>query len=346
MLPIYEIIKKPKFILKGIATYLPDWFGVFLPQHSSQFEGKGVRKEFDANDTARACYTLWLRFLVSLRKNDKSFRVPVESVAEIGPGDSLGVGILALLTGSSHYYALDTVKTALNHSNLEMINVLVELLEKRTPIPDDSEFPKAYPKLDSYEFPHDILSEPLLEKSLDKERLKRIKKILEKLSEDSTLLRVHENDVSIDYIVPWIKENNLKGKFDLMVSNATMEHVDDVEGAYKNMSKYIKKGGLFLHAIDYKSHDTAGLWNGHWTYSEVIWRIIRGRSVYLINRIPHSFHIKIAKKYGFNILLNQRYYKENFLSLDDLVEPYRTMDPEDIQTSVGVIGGELKNKNT
>ena len=40
-----------------------------------------------------------------------------EVVAELGPGDSLGIGMAALLTGAEVYYAFDVVEYASNQRN-------------------------------------------------------------------------------------------------------------------------------------------------------------------------------------------------------------------------------------
>ena len=43
-----------------------------------------------------------------MKKLEKNF----SKIAEIGPGDSIGVGLLALLLGVEKYYAFDVVKFA------------------------------------------------------------------------------------------------------------------------------------------------------------------------------------------------------------------------------------------
>jgi len=59
---------------------------------------------------ARYYYSVYLRHLVIAAANGLSpdFRV----VAEIGPGESLGVGMAALLSGVRRYCAFDVVKHA------------------------------------------------------------------------------------------------------------------------------------------------------------------------------------------------------------------------------------------
>ena len=41
------------------------------------------------------------------------------SIAELGPGDSIGIGLAALLTGANIYYAFDIIQFASNQMNLK-----------------------------------------------------------------------------------------------------------------------------------------------------------------------------------------------------------------------------------
>jgi len=61
-----ERLKKPKFLLKGVSTYLPDSLGKYLPQHQRQFRGVGIRKYDNVHDTAMGLYTSWMRTMIVL----------------------------------------------------------------------------------------------------------------------------------------------------------------------------------------------------------------------------------------------------------------------------------------
>ena len=77
-----------------------------------------------------------------------------ETVAELGPGDSLGVGLAALLSGSRNYLCIGCCTTCkLVVGNLTVLDDLAHLFCDREPIPDDVEWPDMFPKLKSYEFP-------------------------------------------------------------------------------------------------------------------------------------------------------------------------------------------------
>ena len=68
-------------------------------------------------------------------------------VAEIGPGDSLGVGLMSLILRAKKYYAFDTVEFANIEQNLKIFNGLISLIKNKTNVPDNIEFPRMQPKL-------------------------------------------------------------------------------------------------------------------------------------------------------------------------------------------------------
>jgi CRP-like cAMP-binding protein len=59
-------------------------------------------------------------------------------VAELGPGDSLGLA--ALISGSERYYAFDIVRYASCGLNFTIFHDLVRLFQCRAAIPGEDEF--------------------------------------------------------------------------------------------------------------------------------------------------------------------------------------------------------------
>ena len=159
--------------LINVAAKLPWWCKVvpklLLPE---KFWHRGT----GGTNSARYCYSVWLRHLVIAHMN--GLPTAPTNVAELGPGDSLGIGLAALLSGANNYYALDIVKFANIGRNLEVFDELVELFNKRERIPDSTEFPEAYPRLESYEFPAYILTDARLRDTLDQRRVESIRTIL------------------------------------------------------------------------------------------------------------------------------------------------------------------------
>src|SRR5215813_9347467 len=109
-------------VLKGIATFIP---GI----------RNFVAQKTGGTDSARYCYAVWLRHLLMAYENGLPLHPKV--VAEIGPGDSFGIGLAALISGAEKYYALDIVDYANYERNSEVFSELVQLFKNKENIPDE-----------------------------------------------------------------------------------------------------------------------------------------------------------------------------------------------------------------
>jgi len=251
----------------------------------------------------------------------------VQTVAELGPGDSLGIGLAALLTGVDSYYGLDALPYTGNASNLAIFEQLIELFQKRSPIPGPDEFREVRPPLDSYAFPHQILDDSWLSESLRPERLQRIRDDLQQINN-------LERPGKIRFFAPWNSLNLLQPEgVDLIYSQAVMEHVMDIDTTYDMMNRWLKPGGYLSHAIDYRSHHTSPYWNGHWAYSDFAWKLVVGKRVYLLNRQPHSAHIQNIQKHGLEIVVNDPVVNHTGLPREKLSKRFQTLSEADATTS-------------
>lgn len=303
-------------LLKGISTHLPG-LSCGLPRGRENKEGTG---------SARYCYSIWLRHLVMMAKNHLSTQW--ETVAELGPGNSLGIGLAALLSGANRYYSLDMTRFAENKRNLEVFDELVQLFEKRASIPDQTEFPEAKPNLSSYEFPSQILTEERLSQALREERIESIRKSLLDLKKGS------DDNTRIFYFVPWCDSKVIQEEsVDLIYSQAVLEHVDDLECTYEALAHWLKPNGVLSCQIDFKCHDTADEWNGHWAYSDWLWGLIRGKRPYLLNRCPYSTHVGLLRRNGFRIVFEVKIRMPSKLRREDLAARFRNLTDDDLTIS-------------
>ena len=91
----------------GLLSFLP-----WIPE--SLYKGTG------GTGSAEYCYCIWLRHLVLAHQGGmKEFP---RTVAELGPGDSIGVGLAALLSGVQRYIALDAMVHADVAGNLQVFD--------------------------------------------------------------------------------------------------------------------------------------------------------------------------------------------------------------------------------
>ncbi|MEA3450224.1 MAG: methyltransferase domain-containing protein [Patescibacteria group bacterium] len=272
------------------------------------------------SNSARYCYSVWLRHLV--RAHEAGFDVP-KVLAELGPGDSLGVGLSAMLSGTQRYYALDIKAYAATEKNLEIFDELVEYFKNKIDIPHDGEFPNVYPKLHSYNFPGEIITDEILARTLCAERLEAIRGLIKNNGENKGL--------EFSYQAPWHDKKNIKkNSVDMIAAQAVMEHVDDVPAAYEALFQWLKNGGVFSQDIDFKSHNTTWNWNGYYSVSDQLWRIIRGKREWGINRIAPGEHIKSIEKVGFEIISKEVKRLEGGIGRDKLTERFKNISDEDL----------------
>src|SRR6476659_3956824 len=97
-------------VVKGLATWIPGARRLFA-------HGTG------GSNNPRYCYSVWLRHLAMARQS--GLNTEPLTVAELGPGDSLGLGLCAVLSGSNRFFALDVVTHAQLERNLAMLDALV-----------------------------------------------------------------------------------------------------------------------------------------------------------------------------------------------------------------------------
>lgn len=311
---------KLKPLVVGMITYLPG-FNIFF--------GKGT----GGTNSARYCYSVWMRHLVMAKNNGLNTNLNV--VAELGPGDSIGSGLAALLSGAEEYLAFDVAEYANIERNIEIFDELVLMFKNREDIPGEDEFPEVKPDLEDYTFPKHILTDERLEQATDDGRIRKIR---------HSILHPNHKDSLIKYTAPWFESNIVKKEsVDIIFSQAVLEHVHDLKNAYHAMKLWLKKDGYISHQIDLRCHGTADEWNGHWTYSDFIWRLMRGRRQFWLNRELFSFHAKILEEECFEILCTKRIKTESMIMRAQLTGKYKDISDDDL-TSSGLFFQAIKRQ--
>ncbi len=272
---------------------------------------------------ARYCYSVWLRHLSNAAAN--GLNTDPRAVAELGPGDSIGIGIAAMLTGVERYYAFDVVAHANTARNLAIFDGLVELFRAGVDIPGSDEYPRVRPTLEDYRYPSQLLTAERMAAALEPRRLARIRDSIE---------HTDSPDSMIQYRAPWNTSDAVeRGTLDMVYSQATLEHVDALPEVYRAMYSWLKPGGFMSHEIDFKCHNHAREWNGHWTYSDFMWKLVRGKDVWLINRQPYSVHLKYMKSSGFRVVSEQIYSRESRVTRSQLAPRFRNLTDRDLSTA-------------
>lgn len=282
-----------------------------------------LRKRVTATGgSARYCYSVWLRHLVLAAQH--GLNADPKQVAELGPGDSIGVGLAALLSGAERYSAFDVVAYANLERNIRVFDELVAMFRRREPIPEGDDFANVRPRLEDYRFPSGVLDAKRMAKALAPERVFAIRQSL------------LQNDMGgiIRYCVPWSDSHVLSPRSqDLVFSQAALEHVDKLAEAYQAMARWLRPGGHVSHQIDLKSHGSATTWDGHWRYGDTYWKLLRGRDIWFINRQPLSAHLRLLKESGFELIYTQLATSTPSYQRSALARRFSSMSDEDRQTS-------------
>ena len=303
-------------LVVGMATYVPG-----LRSLTGRKTGGTV--------SARYCYSVWLRHLSMLHAS--ALPTKFETTVELGPGDSLGIGLAAILSGTERYLAVDAVRYADNSLNLQIFEELIALFRAQTPIPDDAEFPLVQPPLPSYAFPADVLTSARLDAALNPKRLELIRAFI---SNPATTARA---DAPLCYIAPWEPGVIRDATVDLVLSQTVLEYPRDLAGIYAEMCRWLKRGGVMSHEIDFKSIGMTTEWNGHWSCSDAVWRLAAGRRRHRLNREPHSTHIALIEKMGCRIVRDERIIRPSGITRAQLAPRFRYLTDEDLITSSALI---------
>ena len=296
-------------LVKGMATFVP---GVLRLACGRSF----------GSDSPRYCYSVWLRHLERIAACGLPSRF--DTVAELGPGDSLGIGIAAMLCGANRYFALDAVPHARTDANLGTFDELAALFDRRERVPGADEFPHISPAIDALDFPHQLLDGQRCDAGFAPERKRAIRRAL--AGDDG-------DGIAVRYAAPWTDAGIVEDEsVDLAFSQAVLEHVDDPASTYRALYRWLKPGGVMSHSIDFKCHDLTRDWFGHWTIPAWQWKVIRGRRPYLINRMPASEHLDLLRRCGFEIVLVVPAYAEA-APRGALARDFVTMSDDDLRTS-------------
>ncbi|SRR5581483_10535833 len=285
--------------IRGLATYVP---GVnYLHRRCTHTGG---------SDSASYCYAVWLRHLVSSHKHGLCHAVP-RRVAELGPGDSIGMGIAALLSGAEMYYGLDALPLANLSRNLTVLDGLVALFRERARIPD-------------FDFPHELIE-------FDESRVPKVR---------DSILNAGASSM-IRYVAPWWESCRIeRGTINMIFSTSVLEHVEDLSVTYQAMREWLAPNGWISNQIDFRCHGIARDWNAHWMYEDWLWRLLRGRRLFFLNRQPHSTHMQLMSEAGFSVVVN-RIAEGPALPRERLAARFRNLSDADLTTSGAFIQARL-----
>jgi len=305
-----------RLVLGGLKSYFPTL-------HASD---KGV----SSRPTGAYCYSVWMRHLSIITRSVPSFRPRV--VVELGAGESLGVGCAALLSGAEQYVGLDLAARADARHDVQLLDELVSMFAHHAPIPDDRIFPNLLPKLSAYNFPNRLFADDGPRHiRIDNDRVQSIRAAL--LDRQDVLY----DNVPVGYMVPWGMRTLDRQSVDLVITQASLQDLahdadrSELAGAFAAMSRWLRKGGIMSHQIDF-SFPLGAEWNHHWHYPEAAWRVLRGNRQAFENRAPLSVYLQLCDEYDFQVV-SVKGVEQAGLPREKVAPRFRDLPEADFATS-------------
>jgi len=295
--------------LKALLTWVPGVQAVFYDGTA----GGGTA-------SAEYCYGVWLKHLTLLWHH--GMRTLPRSVIELGPGDSLGTGFAALLSGAESYVALDSVPHANPDRNVRVFREIAALLRARAPRPRKG-WPDFDGLLDERLFPGAILGESHLRSTLAEERIRRL--------EAAAAAAGTAAAGPIRYS-GWT-DDALRdvGAADLIFSHVVLNVIEELDVALEQCARWLKPGGWMSHQIDLRSLRVTPQWNGHLCYGERTWRFLRGRRPFFVSRERCSGYVEKLRRHGLEPVGVLRHLRSDGVPRERLAAPFRGLADEDLQ---------------
>ena len=298
-------------VAKGLMTWIPGVQRAFFNRDAAVGTG-----------SAAYCYNVWMKHLVLAWANGMR-QIPA-TVLELGPGESIGTGLAALLSGARRYIGIDAVSHMRPAANLAVLDELVERFRARAPGPRAG-WPQLSQYLDARGFPSHILDANTMAAALSPDRLRE-------LARAASLAGSPSQTSAIRYYT-WDSVGQLaQGSVDFLFSHVVLNHVDDLEAMYARCARHLAPGGWMTHQVDMTSLKTSREWNGHRAYGELTWKIILGNRPYFVNREPATTHLRLLERHGFEVASAIRGYREGGILREQLAPRWQSISDEDLRT--------------
>ncbi|HEX3666874.1 MAG TPA: methyltransferase domain-containing protein [Rhizomicrobium sp.] len=288
----------------------------------------GQKRMMPAGMTAQYCYGVWFKHLL-LVDEIAGCGVP-EVIAELGPGDTIGVGIAALLSGASRYIGVDARKFANVDVSVLIAENLAKMFSARCAFPTTG-WSEIRHLLDEGSFPSKLLAtSPDAEVSCNNRIAIISKEILNALSGAPSSMITYRAPLSDPSVID-------DDSVDLLISQSVLEHVVDLRKTLQNTFRWLKPGGFSSHQFDLTSHDIVNGWDGHRLFSEGAWNLIVGARPFMLNRLGYSAIIAIFEECGFRVLRADRMQMAPIQSRTSLARSWQSASDDDLSTYGGYV---------
>jgi SAM-dependent methyltransferase len=278
--------------------------------------------------TADYCYAVWLKHLTLLQA-ETGIGIP-NTVLELGPGNTIGVGAAALLSGAERYIGVDAAPLASKVPNVAIVSEIADMIGNGA-----APSLKGWPSLD-----HLLDGNGLPSWLNEAEKLPRVA-LLTRVDQIIAAMRCAfslEPSQLVTYYAPLSDPNDVpESSVDLVISHSVLEHVDDLEDLLAATFRWLKPGGYSSHQFDLMSHGIVSEWDGHRAFDTMAWKLVIGARPYIINRLPYSCFIEAFERAGFLVISARRLIMEPTLLRRELRGTWRDFSEEEVRTAGGFI---------
>ena len=277
--------------LAGLSTYVPGLHN-FAP--------------LSAAESSIYATSVFVRHISNYLQHQEEKVLP-NVILELGPGNSVGFGLAAMLLYECDYMSLDVGEFFDPTINLVALDEIYEQLSAGTF--DSSDISIDFmPKNRNTIQVHDIQTLSPSETTItDRYNLlrSRIQEPLPCPLKERWTTPILQKETNSIFLSSRRFPNPTR--VEAVFSQAVLEHIDDLPGLFIHLVSTGAPNAVHSHHVDLSCHNLTREWNGHWAFSDAQWRIIRGRRPQFINRAPESYLLTLFKNLNLPIIHQERY---------------------------------------
>lgn len=231
-------------------------------------------------------------------------------IVELGPGRSLGIGMLLIIFWASKVYELDATKMAFDN-DIILTQIVDFFLQPNT---------------------SNITA-------IDRDQLLKIKSTGWDYFQDKLIYHAPYNFDA--WPIP-------SQSVDIVFSHAVLEHVSNLPTMYLEMNRVTKMGGAISHVVDLRDHFRRrflGNCARFLQYSDRLWNLMTCYSPARTNRFRCCDHLQMLEDSGFEILsIDKRIETELPVEANTITDRFASMAEEELKISgIHYVAQKIKN---
>lgn len=143
-------------------------------------------------------------------------------------------------------------------------------------------------------------------------------------------------DELLQYESPWQASSVTAGSVDLVITQVALQDMDHGEADsvlrdnLRIMAGWLKPGGVMSHQVDF-SCPGGDIWNHHWAFGDITWKIVRGKRPYYVNRVSLSQYQALLEQVGMSLVAVEPVTAAGLVR-SECVDRFRSLPDADFQS--------------